>query len=202
MNGWHIVFALLMGFSLAAACGLRAFLPLFVIGLGVRAGLLTMSDGFEWMGSYPALICFGFATLLEILADKIPAVDHVLDAGGVFVRPLAGAVAASCLIKGFDPMMTVVIGIIVGSSVAGVVHTLKGSLRLLSTATTGGIANPVISVIEDAAATVTSVISIFLPYLVAGVVILALFIAANRMASRRRSGKRGMNQPPAATESG
>jgi uncharacterized membrane protein len=200
MNGWHVIFALLMGFSLAAVCGLRAFLPLLVISLGVRSGLVTASDGFAWMGSNTALICFGFATLLEILADKIPMVDHALDAAGVFVRPVAGAVAASSLIRGFDPLMTVVVGIIIGSSVAGVVHTLKGSLRLLSTATTGGIANPVLSIIEDVTATVTSVISVFLPYLAAGAVIFLLFVAANKVGRKLKSGKTGLGKTSAPAE--
>jgi len=142
MDGYEITFALLMGFSLAATCGLRAFLPLFIIGLGAKAGMITLGSGFDWMMSYPALICFGSATVLEILADKIPAVDNLLDSAGIFVRPAAGALAASSLIRGMDPLLAVVIGIIMGGGIAGIVQTIKGTLRLLSTSFTGGAPQP------------------------------------------------------------
>ena len=175
MDVWQVVMAVLMGFSLAATCGLRAFLPLLLIGIAAKAGLVDLASGFDWMGSWTALACFGAATVIEILADKIPAVDHVLDAAGVFVRPIAGAVAASSLINGMDPLMGLVVGIIVGGTIAGIVQMIKGSFRLLSTGATGGIANPVISAVEDVAAVVTGVAGILVP-LLAGIVIIALLV--------------------------
>jgi large-conductance mechanosensitive channel len=186
MDVWQITLVLLMGFSLAATCGLRAFLPLFIISLAAKAGMISLAPGFGWMESYPALICFGTATVLEIAGDKIPAVDHVLDAAGVFVRPIAGAIAASSLIQGMDPLLSLVIGIIVGSSVAGIVQALKGSLRIVSSVATGGTANPVISTVEDGTATVTGVASLFVPVLTGAVILVALFIVARVAVQRRR----------------
>jgi hypothetical protein len=194
MDAWQIVFALLMGFSLAATCGLRAFLPLLIIGIGARADLVTLSQGFDWMQSYPALICFGTAALLEILGDKIPAVDHALDVGGVFVRPIAGAIAASSLIKGFDPLITVVIGIIIGSGVAGIVHWMKGTLRLLSSATTAGLANPAISVAEDGAVAAGGIMGLFFPYVV-GLVAIVLLIVGGRIVLSGIRRKKKVKEP-------
>jgi len=175
MDVWQIAMAILMGFSLAATCGLRAFLPLLIIGVAAKAGFVDLAGGFDWMGSWTALACFGAATVIEILADKIPAVDHVLDAAGVFIRPLAGAVAASSLISGMDPLMGLVVGIIVGGTIAGVVQMIKGGIRLLSTGVTCGIANPVVSAIEDGAAVVTGIAGIFVP-LLAGILIIAFLV--------------------------
>ena len=189
MDTWQIIFAILMGFSLAATCGLRAFLPLLIIGLGAKAGLVTLSNGFEWMASYPALICFGTATVLEIVGDKIPAVDHFLDAAGVFVRPIAGAIAAGSLIRGFDPLLALVIGIITGATIAGIVQILKGSFRLFSTFFTGGMANPAVSVAEDGATAVTGVVGIFFPYITAAVIVVLLVLGIRLALGGMRSRK-------------
>ena len=173
-----------MGFSLAATCGLRAFLPLFIIGLVSRAGYIDLAGGFEWMSSWQALVCFGAAMVLEILGDKIPAVDHILDAAGIFVRPIAGAIAASSLITGMDPLLSMVIGIIMGASVAGAVQAVKGAVRLVSTSTTAGIANPAISIAEDGAVAVGGIVGIFAPYITAAVIIAALVIGLRVIMAR------------------
>jgi hypothetical protein len=188
MNIWHIVFALLMGFSLAATCGLRAFLPLLIISIGAKAGIITLSQSFDWMQSWPALICFGSATLIEIVGDKFPVVDHFLDSIGIVIRPVAGALAATSLIQGLDPLTTLVIGIIMGSAIAGVTHTIKASTRLASTAFTAGIANPLLSLLEDVATFFTGALSLVLPWITAIAVVVAL-IVAGRIAFRRIKSK-------------
>lgn len=170
----QVVFAMLMGFSLAATCGLRAFLPLFVISLGSNAGFIHLSSSFEWMQSWPALLCFGTGTVLELLGDKIPAVDHLLDAAGSVIRPTAGAVAASSMIQGFDPLLTLVLGIVMGGTVAGFVHMVKSTFRLMTSLFTAGLGNPVVSMVEDGAAFVGGVIAIFLPYITAAVTVVLL----------------------------
>jgi hypothetical protein len=187
MNIWHIVFALLMGFSLAATCGLRAFLPLLIIGIGAKAGLITLTQSFDWMQSWPALICFGSATVIEIVGDKFPAVDHFLDTIGIVVRPVAGALAATSLIQGLDPLTTLVIGIIMGSAIAGVTHTIKASARLASTALTAGITNPLLSVLEDIAVFFTGALSLWLPWIAAIVIIVTLIIAGRLIIRRKKS---------------
>ncbi|HEX9746750.1 MAG TPA: DUF4126 domain-containing protein [bacterium] len=184
MDSVQVIFYILMGFSLAATCGLRAFLPLLIIGIAHQAGVITLASGFEWIGSIPAIICFGTASLLEILGDKIPAVDHFLDSGGVIVRPVAGAIAASSLITGMDPLLSLVIGIIMGAGIAGLVHTLKGSLRLVSTALTGGIANPGISLAEDGAVATTGILALIIPWLTAALIILMVGFGGRKIISR------------------
>lgn len=189
MDTIQIIFALLMGFSLAATCGLRAFLPLLIISLGAKAGFIDLSTSFGWMESWPAIIVFGTATVLEILADKVPAVDHVLDAAGMIVRPIAGAVAASSLIQGMNPLMTLVVGIIVGATIAGIVNAIKGTARGISTAVTGGVANPVVSVAEDGATALTGVLSLIVPYITAVAIIVALVYTCKMVIGKFRCRK-------------
>jgi hypothetical protein len=187
MNPYQLTLAILMGFSLAATCGLRAFLPLFLIALAAKSGMITLSQGFEWMQSYPALVCFGTATVLEIMGDKIPLVDHALDAAGTFVRPIAGAIAACSLIRGFNPLAALVLGLIVGPIMAGAIHSAKSSLRLASTFLTGGAANPALSLAEDGTAAVTGIAGLLIPLVTAAVIVVALVLVARFTISRLRA---------------
>ncbi len=147
----------LAGLSLAACCGLRAFLPPFVIGLVARLGAadllpvdpLPLADSLHWLSSTPALIVFGAATVFELLADKVPVVDHVLDVVQTIVRPLSGALVFAAALSDVSPLAGAIAGLLAGGSVAGGVHVLKAKIRLLSTLGTGGIASPVLSTLED-----------------------------------------------------
>src|SRR4029450_5803084 len=91
--------------ALAACAGIRAWLPLLLAGGLARAGLLKMGDSFAFIGSNKALCLFAAATLIEILGDKTPAVDHSLDALGTVLRPAAGSLlAASVMWNVSDPL--------------------------------------------------------------------------------------------------
>ena len=156
---------IMMGIGLAAACGLRAFLPIFATGAFSRVGYLELGSTFDWIGSTPALIVFGSAVVVEILSDKFPYVDNALDTAALVVKPLAGALLASAAIVDMDPVLAAVVGLITGGSVTGVVHTAKAGARIVSTATTGGIANPFLSVAEDAGGIALTVLAIVFPLL-------------------------------------
>ena len=169
---------LAMGFSLAAACGLRAFLPVFLTGLFSRLGYLQLGHGFEWMGSTPALITFGSAVVFELLGDKIPVVDHALDAGGVVVKPLAASLLAASLFTQIDPALASVAGLISGGTMAGSVHVLKAKTRLGSTLVTAGMANPFLSLLEDAMALVATFVALLAPYVAAFVLLVVISTTA------------------------
>ncbi len=64
--------AIALGIGLSASTGFRVFIPLLVAGLGSHFGILTLGESFVWMGSVPALICFGVAAVVEMLAYYIP----------------------------------------------------------------------------------------------------------------------------------
>ena len=165
-----VVTVLCMGLALAATCGLRAFLPLFVVSLLSHLGHIELSDGFEWMSSTSAVAGLGAAVLLELLADKIPLVDHVLDTVAVIVKPLAAMIAAASVMTELDPMLSTVVGLVLGGTMAQGVHLVKAKLRLLSSALTATVANPFLSIIEDVLALVATILAFLLPVL--------LFVAA------------------------
>lgn len=157
---------LALAVSLAAAAGLRAWLPLLVAGVLSKLEVANLGVSFEWLGSWPALGLFGGATLLEVAGDKIPVVDHALDAVGTFIRPLAGTLgAAAALVHIHDPLVALVVGLIVGAPVALAPHVAKTTLRGVSTGTTAGLANPLLSVIEDGVSLLLSVLAFLVPVL-------------------------------------
>ncbi len=159
-------FGLILGLSLAATCGLRAFLPLLCIGVAGWMGKVALAESFQWMASPAALACFGTAVVLELAGDKIPAVDHALDAAGVVVKPTAAAVATASMIQEFDPLLALVLGLVAGGTAAELVHLAKAKTRVLSTAFTGTLANPVLSVVAESAALAAVVLSFLVPGLV------------------------------------
>ena len=141
--------ALATGIVLAASAGLRAFLPVFAAALGVRFLGMPVPEYLAWIESPATLIIFGAATVFEILGDKIPVVDHALDAIQSFTKPVLAALAATPFIFQFAPEHAAALGLAVGVPLALGVHAAKATVRAGSTATTAGAANPVISIVED-----------------------------------------------------
>ena len=142
----------LMGVSLGACSGLRACLPLLLLGLLARMGIVPINPAFALLTHIDVLIVLGIATLLEFLGDKIIVVDHALDAVGTLVRPLAGAILASATLTHLDPKLALLLGLIVGGGSALSVHAGKAITRAKSTALApfhGGSANLGISLLED-----------------------------------------------------
>jgi len=182
-----LVPSLALGIGLAACAGLRAWLPLLLAGLLARAGVLELGAHFRFIASNEALILFGVATVVEILGDKIPAVDHALDALSTVLRPAAGSLlAASVLWRIPDPLTALALGVAVGAPSALVPHAAKSTLRAASTAFTGGLANPVLSLIEDLAAVVLFVFTVAVPVAVALVILVVGALDLRRVARRRQ----------------
>lgn len=180
-----LMWQLMMGFGLAASAGLRAFLPLLVVGLAGRFELIGLGERFTWMASDAALIVFAVAVVVEVLGDKIPFVDHALDVVGTFARPIAGALAAASPITAMNPVTAAVVGVILGATVAGGVHAAKAGTRVLSTAGTAGLATPLISVTEDALSLVGAVVSVFLPVVTFALVLAVLYLVYRGTRARR-----------------
>jgi len=181
-----IVPSLAMGIGLAACAGLRAWLPLFLAGLLARAGILELGPSYRFIASNQALILFGVATVVEMLGDKIPAVDHTLDALSTVLRPAAGSLlAAAVLWRVPDPLTALALGVAVGAPTALVPHAAKSALRAASTAFTGGLANPVLSLIEDLAALVVFVLTVLVPVAVALMILVVAVLVVRRLSRRR-----------------
>jgi hypothetical protein len=178
-----LALSLSLGVSLAACAGLRAWLPLLLAGGAARMGWMELGQSFQFLTSDRALILFGVATVVEMAADKVPALDHLLDALSTVLRPAAGSLlAASVLWPVSDPLTALCLGVAVGAPTALLPHAAKSMLRGASTALTAGIANPFISLVEDAVALVLFVVAVVLPLLT----VVALFVFAYWLVRRRR----------------
>lgn len=176
--------------ALAACAGLRAWLPLLLAGALSRAGYLQLGDSFRFLGSNKALVLFGIATVVELLGDKIPAVDHTLDVIGTPLRPAAGALlAASVLGHVSDPLTAVVLGTALGAPAAVVPHAAKSALRAASTTLTGGLANPVLSLVEDGATLLLFVLAVLVPLVVIAMLGLMTYLVVRRFARSRATVK-------------
>jgi hypothetical protein len=182
---------LALAIALAASAGLRAWLPLLLAGILARLGVLELGPSFQFLSSNRALVVLAIATVVELLGDKIPALDHALDAIGTPLRPAAGALlAASVLGTVTDPLTAVVLGAVVGAPSALIPHALKTAARAVSTGVTGGLANPVLSLLEDAISVLVFILAVLVPVAVLALLGLSLFVAA-RWIRRRRATVQG-----------
>lgn len=177
----------LLGLGLASATGLRTFLPLLMLAVAARFDLfgVRLIDQMDWLVSWPAIAALATATVAEFAGDKIPAVDHALNAVGYVTRPVAGAVAAGSVFWAVDPTAAAVAGIIVGAPAALAFNAAQTGARVGSTATTGGLGNPVVSLIEDVLAALTVIVA-FLAPVVVPVLLIGLAIVVFRLARRLR----------------
>ena len=189
MESWsalEIGRAVAFAIALAACAGIRAWLPLLLVGALARFDVLTLGSSWRFLASNEALLLFGIATVIEILGDKIPAVDHVLDIVSTVLRPAAGSLlAASVLSFVHDPLMGLVLGIAIGAPSALVPHAAKSGLRAVSTGLTAGFANPVLSLIEDAVSLVLFILAVVVPLAVALVLLAVTVYLVVRLRRRR-----------------
>lgn len=171
--------ALLSGIAVAAACGLRAFLPLLLLGLAGRMGLVPLRSGADWLTTDHAIVAFGVATVLEMAGDKIPVVDHALDAVGTVLRPVAAWLGAYAVLQAWPTPWAQIAAIALGTT-ALAVHGLKAQLRLGSSAATLGTANAMVSAVEDALAFAAMAVAVLAPVLALTVPLLLLLALRRR----------------------
>jgi len=174
-----LLLALATGVGIAAVCGLRAFLPLLAVGLAARFGLLHLRPGLEWMASDPALWALGSAAALELIADKVPGLDHALDALGTVLRPAAAWVGTYAVLRDWGTPWAQLLALIMGAG-ALAVHGAKAHARLGSTTLSLGLANPIFSVVEDFVAFAVVAAALFVPLLVLVLVLVVAFAFVRR----------------------
>ncbi len=168
----------MLGLGLAASSGLNTFLPLLMLATAAHFHVfgVHLNGGFSWLGHDSALIALGIGALIEVVGDKIPVVDHVLDTVGTLSRPAAGALAASSVLHG-DPTNAAILGLIIGAPTAFGFHAAKSTVRAGSSLGTLGLANPILSTLEDIAAVALSALSLLFPILAPIAVFALAFIA-------------------------
>jgi len=173
-------------FGLSASAGLNAYIPLLVVGVIAHyTDWITLNNPWDLLANPWVLIVLGILVIIETLADKIPAVNHINDAIQTFVRPAAGAIAFAASAKVITDVHPV-LALICGLLVAGSVHAVKSvAVRPVVTATTGGAGNVPVSIAEDIFSTVMSILAIVVPILVAIILILMVILFFRWRQSRR-----------------
>ena len=170
------LFGIMSAFGLSASAGLNAYIPLLVVGVIAHyTNWIKLNPPYNLLANTWILILIGVLLIIEMLVDKIPAVNHINDIIQTIFRPAAGAIvfaASAHVVTGINPVLALACGLLV----AGSVHTVKSvAIRPAVTASTGGAANVPVSLAEDGVATVVSILSIVVPILVG--IILIVFIA-------------------------
>jgi hypothetical protein len=169
----ELLLGIFSAFGLSASAGLNAYIPLFTIAV-----IAHYTDWFKLNAPYDALanpwiiILLGVLIIIEFLADKVPAFNHINDLIQTFIRPVAGAIvfaAAAKVLTDVSPLLSLACGLLV----AGSVHVAKSAVvRPAVTATTGGAANVPVSIAEDVISTLTSILAVIVPVIVACIFVL------------------------------
>ena len=190
---------LLTGFGLATAAGLNAYIPLLILGMLARfTDVVALPHGWSWLENGWVLTIIAVLLAVEVIVDKIPALDSLNDAIQTVVRPTSGGIvfgsgAAAQTVAVTDPAAFAHSGqwipIAIGAVLAFVVHLTKTTVRPAANIATAGVAAPVLSTIEDVVSVVLAAVAIVLP-LLAVVIVAVLIWAAARMVRRRRQQRR------------
>lgn len=161
------IFALCIGVGLSAACGFRVFVPLLVMSVASILGWFEPMKGFEWLTMPSVCIGLAVATILEIGAYYIPWVDNALDTISTPAAMIAGTLTTMAVSTGeMSQFASWAAALIIGGGTAGAVQLSTVAVRGVSTATTGGVANPLLSTGEWISALVVSLLSFIVPVLV------------------------------------
>ena len=169
--------------ALSTAAGLNAYIPLLSVGLLDRTtGLIDLPAPWERLGDPWVLGIVGVVGVADFVGDKIPPVDHVLHAVGTVVAPVVGGILALASATAFDVSPGAATGLGVAAALA--THLGRTAARPVSTAATGGGANPVVSLGEDGVSGVLSVTAVLTPVVaavIAVIVLAAVFLLWRRL---------------------
>jgi hypothetical protein len=181
MSELDIVVSLALGVGLAAAVGFRVFVPLLVMSGAAYGGLLTLSDGLEWLATPVALAMLSIAALVEILAYYVPGVDNLLDTIATPAALVAGTIAAAAVMTDLPPAVRWTTAVIAGGGAAGVTQSVTSLLRAKSTVFTGGLGNAVVSTSEAGGALLVSVLALLAPLAALALVVAFCWLAVRFM---------------------
>ncbi|GAB7043526.1 hypothetical protein JCM9533A_73770 [Catenuloplanes niger JCM 9533] len=192
------VLEVLTGTGLAASAGLNAYIPMLAMGLLARyTEVINLPSGWQWLSNGWVIAILTVLLAIEVVADKVPVVDHINDMVQTVVRPTAGGLvfgagAGSETVTVTDPagffQSNQWVPIAAGVVIALGVHGLKAAARPVINTATAGVGAPVASTAEDATSVIMSVVAILLPALV--LVFAVLLIGAAVWIFRRRSARR------------
>ena len=176
MTMTELLLGLTLGIGLSAACGFRVFVPLLLVSATALAGWVPLGGGFAWLGTWPALTVLAAATAFEVGAYYVPWLDHLLDGLAAPAAVAAGTILTAAQLTELDPLLKWTLALVAGGGTAGLVQGLTATLRGISTATTGGFANPLFASAELGGSLVTAILALLLPVAVVGALAAAILL--------------------------
>lgn len=180
---FEIIFSICLGIGLAASAGFRVFIPLLCASLAAYFNVIPLNESWQWAGSLTAVIVLGVAAVVELLAYYIPYVDNLLDTISVPLAAIAGTAVMVSVMGDMNPVFTWTMAIIAGGGTAAAISTTTSGARAMSTSTTGGFANPIVSTAEAGFSGMLSLVSIaFAPLAV--VMVFFLLIGIRKLYKR------------------
>jgi hypothetical protein len=177
-------------FGLAASAGLNTTIPLLIVGLLARAGLLGLTPPFDALAGNVALGGLALLAVLEVVGDKVPGLDSVVQAIQLPLAAAAGAIlfaSQTSTISWVAPELAILVGLLTSSAV----HVARMSFRPAVTGLTAGLGNSAVSLIEDLGSFLLASLALFAPLL--GLLLL-LVIGLTLFAVARRSLRWGSQQ--------
>jgi len=168
--------ALALGIALAAAVGLRIFVPLLVVSVAAWFGKIHLAESFAWLGTMPAMVMLGVAAAVEVAAYYVPGLDNLLDTVAAPLALAAGTMMVAAPLWDMPPLLKWTAAVIAGGGAAGLTHGVTSLLRAKSTLATGGIANPVVATTELGGALGLSLLALALPVLALAFVVVFILI--------------------------
>lgn len=190
MEVTEYLLAVALGISLAAAAGLRIFMPLLAVALAAHAGVIELAPAFAWVATLPAIVALASAAALEIAAYYIPGVDNLLDMLAGPLALVAGTMLVVAPLWDLPPMVKWSVAIIAGGGAAAMTQGLSSLLRVKSTLATGGAGNALVSTGELGGAVLLSVLALLLPVAGLLVVLVLLVWLVRRLLRRAGAGGR------------
>ncbi len=165
-----------MGISLSACAGFRVFIPMLAGAVAGHFNIIALPADMQWLGSWTAIVCFGTAAIAEVGAYYIPFVDNLLDTIATPLSVISGTVLAFSIlpVTEQEPLVRWGVALITGGSAAGTIQLGTGLLRLFSSKATVGTGNVVVATTENVAALSVSLLSFFIPVIVALILIILI----------------------------
>ncbi len=174
------ILSFLLGIGLSAAAGFRVFVPMLIVSLASMAGVITLSPGFQWMGTPVAALVFAVATLVELLGFLVPWVSNALDSIATPAATIAGVIMMAAVLTNMDPLLRWALAIIAGGGVALTVQGATVVTRAVAAGSTGGVANPAVAILETISALVVTITTIVIP-MIMGVLVLMVVLLLLRI---------------------
>ncbi len=170
------VVSFLLGIGLSAAVGFRVFVPMLVVSLASMAGVIQLAPGFQWMGTPAAALVFAVATLVELLGFLIPWVSNALDSIATPAATIAGVIMMAAVLTDMHPVARWALAIIAGGGVAPTVQGATVVTRAVAAGSTGGVASPIVALLEAIGALVVTITTIVIPFIMGVLVLIVVLL--------------------------